>query len=126
MILIYTFSPTCTCTVKPVYPDTLGPNETVLFTEVSLFHRFIYTHLYCIGATTTCPDVLILECRANWRTGEITSSTIISADMNINTFQTGDVLFICLHGSNVVIRGFAKRCSEKFIFLHVFQWFLKV
>ncbi len=46
-------------------PDTLGPNETVPITEVSSFHRFIYTHLYCIGTTTTCPDyrgVLIIEC----------------------------------------------------------------
>ena len=45
--------------------DTLGPNNTVLIMEVSLFQRFISTHLYCIGTDTTCPDyrgVLILEC----------------------------------------------------------------
>ena len=45
--------------------DTLGLNNTVLIMEVSLFQRFINTHLYCIGTDTTCPDyrgVLILEC----------------------------------------------------------------
>ena len=45
--------------------DTLGPNNTVLIMEVSLFQRFINTHLYCIGTDTTCPDyrgVLISEC----------------------------------------------------------------
>ena len=36
--------------------DTLGPNNTVLIIEVSLFERFINTHLYCIGTDTTCPD----------------------------------------------------------------------
>ena len=49
-------------TVKPIYS---GPNNTVLIMEVSLFERFINTHLYCIGTDTTCPDyrgVLILEC----------------------------------------------------------------
>ena len=43
-------------------PDTYN---TVLIMEVSLFQRFINTHLYCIGTDTTCPDyrgVLILEC----------------------------------------------------------------
>ena len=46
-------------------PDTLGPQKTVLIIEVSLFHRFIYTHLYCNGTTTDCPyyrGVLISEC----------------------------------------------------------------
>ena len=45
--------------------ETYGPNNTVLSMEVSLFERFINTHLYCIGTDTTCPDyrgVLILEC----------------------------------------------------------------
>ena len=45
--------------------DTFEPNNTVLIMEVSLFQRFINTHLYCIGTDTTCPDyrgVLILEC----------------------------------------------------------------
>ena len=45
-------------------PDTLGPQKTVLIIEVSLFHRFIYTHLYCNGSTTDCPyyrGVLIIE-----------------------------------------------------------------
>ena len=45
--------------------DTLGPQKTVLIIEVSLFHRVIYTHLYCNGTTTECPDyrgVLISEC----------------------------------------------------------------
>ena len=28
---------------------------TVLIIEVSLFHKFIYTHLYCNGTTTDCP-----------------------------------------------------------------------
>uniref|UniRef100_A0A1X7UIR0 Uncharacterized protein n=1 Tax=Amphimedon queenslandica TaxID=400682 RepID=A0A1X7UIR0_AMPQE len=46
-------------------PDTLGLNKTALIKEVSLFHRFINTHLYCIGTDTACPDytsVLILDC----------------------------------------------------------------
>ena len=46
-------------------PDTLGPQKTVLIVEVFLFHRFIYTHLYCNGTTTHCPHyrgVLISEC----------------------------------------------------------------
>ena len=33
----------------------MGPQLTVLIIEVSLFHRFIYTHLYCNGTTTDCP-----------------------------------------------------------------------
>ena len=43
----------------------MGPQLTVLIIEVSLSHRFIYTHLYCNGTTTDCPyyrGVLILEC----------------------------------------------------------------
>ena len=35
--------------------DTLGPQKTVLIIEVSLFHRVIYTHLYCNETTTDCP-----------------------------------------------------------------------
>ena len=45
--------------------ETYGPNNTVLIMEVSLFERFINTHLCCIGTDTTSPDyrgVLILEC----------------------------------------------------------------
>ena len=38
--------------------DTLGPNNTVLIMKVSLFERFINTHLYCIGTDTTCPDYI--------------------------------------------------------------------
>ena len=34
----------------------MGPRLTVLIIEVSLFHRYIYTHdLYCNGTTTDCP-----------------------------------------------------------------------
>ena len=55
-----------TTTVKPVYSGHLGTQNTVLIIEVSLFHRFIYTHLYCNGTTTDCPyyrGVLIIsEC----------------------------------------------------------------
>ena len=46
-------------------PDTLGCSKTVLIIEVSLFQRFIYTHLYCSGTTVNCPyyrGVLISEC----------------------------------------------------------------
>ena len=42
----------------------MGPQLTVLIIEVSLFHWFIYTHLYCNGTTTDCPyyrGVLIIE-----------------------------------------------------------------
>ena len=57
---------TCTCTQSNLsIPDTLGPNNTVLIMEVSLFQRFINAHLYYIGTDTTCPDyrgVLILDC----------------------------------------------------------------
>ena len=55
--------------VKPVYSGHLGvgPNKTVLIVEMSLFQRFIYTHLYCnkIMTTTDCPyyrGVLISVC----------------------------------------------------------------
>ena len=39
-------------------------SKTVLIIEVSLFQRFIYTHLYCSGTTVNCPyyrGVLISE-----------------------------------------------------------------
>ena len=51
-------------TVKPVYSGHFETYDTVLIMEVSLFQRFINTHLYCIGTDTTCPDyrgVLISE-----------------------------------------------------------------
>ena len=35
----------------------MGPQLTVLIIEVSLFHRFIYTHLYCNGTTADCIEV---------------------------------------------------------------------
>ena len=37
--------------------DTLGPNNTILIMEVSLFQRFINRHLYCVGTAS----VLIIE-----------------------------------------------------------------
>ena len=60
-----------TTTIRIVYPNHIKkmlPRRgvaTVLIMEVSLFQRFINTHLYCIGTDTTCPDyrgVLTLEC----------------------------------------------------------------
>ena len=42
----------------------MRPQLTVLIIEVSLFHRFLYTHLYCNGTTTDCPyyrGVLIFQ-----------------------------------------------------------------
>ena len=35
-----------TCTVKPVFSGHLGTQKTVLSTDVSLLHRFVYAHLY--------------------------------------------------------------------------------
>ena len=37
------------------------PQKTVLIIEVSLFHRFVYTHLYCNGTTTDCMSLIIIE-----------------------------------------------------------------
>ena len=60
-----------TTTIMIVHPNHIkktAPRRgvaTVLIMKVSLFQRFINTHLYCIGTDTTCPDyrgVLILEC----------------------------------------------------------------
>ena len=45
--------------------QTPWDQKTVLIIEVSLFNRFIYTHLYCNGTTTDCPyyrGVFISEC----------------------------------------------------------------
>ena len=62
--IIHVHVQTCTQSNLSIQ-DTLGPKETALIIEVSLFHRFIYTHLYCNGTTTDCPyyrGVLISEC----------------------------------------------------------------
>ena len=45
-------------TVKPVYlySGHLGTQKNCPdYRGVLIFHRFIYTHLYCNGTTTDCP-----------------------------------------------------------------------
>ena len=41
-----------TCLFQSLWDPT---NITVLIIQVSLFQRYIYTHLYCNGTTTDCP-----------------------------------------------------------------------
>ena len=58
----------------------MGPQLTVLIIEVSLFHWFIYTHLYCNGTTTDCPyyrGVLIIEVSLFQSVQTITGLTVL-------------------------------------------------
>ena len=73
-LYMYMYSQIC------LFQTPWDPKKTVLIIEVSLFHRFIYTHLYCNGTETDyfCIEVSLFQSVHNNRF-DCTCTTCIMA-----------------------------------------------